>query len=604
VNNYVLPPEHGQPLHVQISKENITKEPTGVNGFNISNAHLKTNFTVELAKADTHSLLEVACAQVGLGVLIDVFWLLCCVRTAWRRTVTSSETIDSEPPFEKPQSPFHATQQKKHEDGYLQRQLDTSNRDIQATANTGEGEPLTPVHRFTREPITPVHRLVEEQPCATPMSGEKQLEKKKRRGGQPPACYQCGTGPRNRNVVKDADGDCKDNMEVIDTVKQDELLELMSSRYALVKRGEHWDEVLLCVPLLNQNSQEYWLCSTTDTKGDSIIWAAVKLVPGHFHLLPGAGVMRSYDSVPPEDLDKVNGIMDDCVHDVEERINEAKDVAQKLGDIAEEFFAVAGDKEEGIPDIVWRLWSGCFAIIKRGGEWDEVLLCEPLLDSDWRHWLCITTDTNGARCVWAIVQLSDDKLYHILGKDVNERSQECSKVGVSEDDVNWIDDHARHYIWGSVQDQIERMMLNVARPKGWLHKIGYDRWNVIKCDEEATGISDAFAIIRGRCWTTLLRAFFGAVTCCTVVAPMCAIGPLSFWAKAAEGLESTVVARMYAIGDAPLRFWAKTAEGLESVYEEIKDELPWWAKLAWRLIRAVLGPLVAEKSVEAPNEIA
>jgi len=127
------------------------------------------------------------------------------------------------------------------------------------------------------------------------------------------------------------------------TVDQNGLRQVTGDRYALIKRGGNWAEVFLCVPLPDQSSNEYWLCSTTDAKGDSVIWAAVKLVAGQFYLLNEKGANRSYDGV---DEKYVYGIDEQCVGDVEKRMDEAESVARKLSNIPEKLFAVAGDNKQ------------------------------------------------------------------------------------------------------------------------------------------------------------------------------------------------------------------------------------------------------------------
>lgn len=125
-------------------------------------------------------------------------------------------------------------------------------------------------------------------------------------------------------------------------------------KFALVKWGHSWVEVLLCKPL---SDPQYWLCfATTNPAGEvapSFYWTGVKLVEGHVWVLAGASAHRGETLnsscgthpmlKPPEGLE----LWTPTPKRIRKALADAEEVANQLGakGIGPEVFAVAGTEE-------------------------------------------------------------------------------------------------------------------------------------------------------------------------------------------------------------------------------------------------------------------
>jgi len=248
---------------------------------------------------------------------------------------------------------------------------------------------------------------------------------------------------------------------------------------AIIKRGDTWDEVYLCSAL---QDHMHWFCSTTDESGMTLIWAAIHLAEGAFHLLEGKGASRQLPASLGLDDDDVNWIDEsftsECVE--AQRLEEANvllDGASKP--IPQELFVVAGATESGIPAINDHIWRGRHVVLQlQGGRWREVVLCAPLphvfeeeetkiVGCPHAHtWLCssmsvkpaatmqtIGTSQSGSSgsskgsrsgvsqvsrrsLVWVAVRLVEGRFFVLRGSGVDRM---LSGVGPQQDeDIDWI----------------------------------------------------------------------------------------------------------------------------------------------------------------------
>jgi hypothetical protein len=75
--------------------------------------------------------------------------------------------------------------------------------------------------------------------------------------------------------------------------------------------------------------------------------------------------------------------------------------------------------------------AGCFVLIARGNEWDEVLLVSQHEGSEW---LCYTTTPDGSRFMWSLLKMTLGNFRGVEGRDQNRGPP----GGIRAADVNWL----------------------------------------------------------------------------------------------------------------------------------------------------------------------
>ena len=75
--------------------------------------------------------------------------------------------------------------------------------------------------------------------------------------------------------------------------------------------------------------------------------------------------------------------------------------------------------------------AGCFVLIARGNEWDEVLL---ISQHEGSEWLCYTTTPDGSRFMWSLMKMTLGNFRAVEGRDQNR----VVPGGISARDVNWL----------------------------------------------------------------------------------------------------------------------------------------------------------------------
>ena len=98
--------------------------------------------------------------------------------------------------------------------------------------------------------------------------------------------------------------------------------------------------------------------------------------------------------------------------------------------------------------------SGSFALVRRGDEWDEVLLAAKLLETEW---VAYTTATDADRFVWTAIQPTPNCLLPVTGRGANRRAPR----GIDEATINWMINPDDPYLaekWAPKAAQLSTLM--------------------------------------------------------------------------------------------------------------------------------------------------
>jgi len=195
--------------------------------------------------------------------------------------------------------------------------------------------------------------------------------------------------------------------------------------FAIIKRGEFWYEVFVCLITSNNNG---WLCCTSSFNNEKV-WTAIQFMPGSYLAAEVSGSKRMYPGVSNS---RINFICDKAgnpwVPTSEEAmalLEEAKVRSAQLGTIPPEIYCVSGGSQDCVPSIEDMLHMlqnrvlpapGRFVAIKLACVWQEALLCVAVGDM---QWLCLCS-TGGEEeqitsSYWTVQTLEEGKYFVLAG---------------------------------------------------------------------------------------------------------------------------------------------------------------------------------------------